>query len=301
MTPLIYLATFNMGLAVAPFVLWAVPFLVAMLFFFRSSKHRNSISATSIMALLFGVAASSVILAVAVQVFQNDFLINMDYPPYHVFYGFYMAFTFIPALIAFSKLEKQEKPSVVGKCVVYLGFFWAAVIIATGLACTILSAVMIKAWEEMDDYDDFRKIFFMFGHAQLVLMYIGWGFILFQLILTIIYHKRVPFGAARRALYTYTIITTLQQTLYTIFITANLGLSDDSFQVIVYLTLFLVEVPIIISILIMFFTGHLWISQINSSVVIDDQLKLEQQGSLKSEQGNKLNFFSDFLRIISFS
>lgn len=276
-----------MGLAIAPFVLWTAPFLVTMLFFIRSSKYRSSIGSTSIMALLFGVAASSVIVAAMVQAFNDDFSTSIDYPAYHVFYGLYLAFSFIPALIAFSKLEKQKRTSVVGKCVAYLGFFWVAVIFATGLACTILSALIIKAWEE-GEMDNFKKIFVMFATADLVLMYIGWGFILIHLILTSIYHKRVPYGTARRALYAYTAIETIQQTLYTIFVTADLGIADESFRYIIYLTLFLVEVPIVISILIMFFTGHLWVNQMNPSATIDDQSKLEEQASAKTDIDDKV-------------
>lgn len=126
------------------------------------------------------------------------------------FYGIYISFMFIPVLISFHRIAKQQKlkdnskTSIrMGTALIYLGYIWSIVFFATTIAVTVIRSAL------GDDMDvaDYQKKTLMYAKATNFLFHSHWGFIAINLILTALFYKHFDNKSSRCTLICFNIFT----------------------------------------------------------------------------------------------
>ncbi|KAL7311297.1 hypothetical protein PS15m_009078 [Mucor circinelloides] len=242
------------ALAIAPLAYWVV-FGLAMLYsYIKSPLYRNLVSYTCLVACVFGTVVSifSIIVAYGSSTIQ---------PAFYIFFGLYNTFPFLPVIFALFAREKRAKQSNAGKYVIYLGFLWSAVCILAGLATTIIAAIIVNQGLFQE------TLLERFTQALFFVILMNWGFVAVILLLTMIYFKSLTQKNARGSFLVYMILLVLSVTFFTIFGFAPIELNYRSYDILGYLVIFLVDLPIVIAVFIAFHMGHLWIGDNESTLI----------------------------------
>lgn len=145
------------------------------------------------------------------------------------FYGIYISFMFIPVLISFhliakqQKLEDNNKTSIrMGTALIYLGYIWSTVFYATIIAVTVIQSALRNGM----DQTDYQKKTLIYAKATNFLFHSHWGFIAINLILTVLFYKHFDHKSSRRTLICFNIFTIIPLITMTVYSYIDYPTSD---------------------------------------------------------------------------
>lgn len=204
------------------------------------------------------------------------------------FYGIYISFMFIPVLISFHRIAKQQKlednnkTSIrMGTALVYLGYIWSAVFYATNIAVTVLQSALRNDMDEID----YQKKALMYAKATNFLFYSHWGFIAINLILTVLFYKYFDHKSSRRTLICFNIFTIIPLITMVVYSHVNYPTSDrlNVVKALGIAYIFLVDLPNSMVILAWFFiNGH----RVNTQKTDPLSQKEEEEEDSKQQSEN---------------
>lgn len=243
----------------APLIYWVVLGAVTVYYCIKYPLYRNTISYICVLACIFGIVAS--ILSIVVIIWES----NHEQPAFFFFYGLYSTFAFLPPIVAFHTREKRMKQSNTGKYTAYFGFLWSAACILGSLATTIMAAIITN-----QAYWVSEGLFERLTGGLIFVLVMNWGFIAVILLFALVYSKHLTQRHARSSFLIYVMLNVLSVLVFTILAFAPLEFNFFTIDTLGYLTIFLVDLPVVIGVFVAFHMGHLWIGDNHSNLISND-------------------------------
>lgn len=256
--------------SIGPAVISIFAFLVVSFLLFSRPNSRGPVGYAAFVGSLAGLINYVIIMVLYCTGASSS---AEAYPATFVFQGIYLSFAFVPGLIGFRRISK-ENGSAAGKMTTLFGYLWAFVVIVVGFALTIILAV---------NTNDLYSVIFSpsqhFSNLLLFMYYSGWAFVAMYLILLIVNLSFIS-GTSRKTIIIYSALNMLSVLVYTI--VANTRPVGSSIHVILS-TVFAVplvfcNIPIAVGFIIATYYGSLWSS--NSDAIKGGKVEiLESNGS----------------------
>jgi hypothetical protein len=216
-----------------PMIIWLLLTTAVGFCIVKSSNCRTSIGYSALTAALAGFIYN----IIAVVVTSNFDSAVGTVSLMILFYTIYTSFTFVPGLIAFRGISKQ-RGSKVGTYAANFGYFWAFVMVITGLVLTI----MVGTSSEFDSIDVF--LFVMSGFC---------GFVAINGLLLVIHRNQLK-GKPNGTLIAYSLLCTLSVICFLITMLAPIQTLSIFFTI----SIIFFDLPMAAAIIIATLYGHLW-------------------------------------------
>ncbi|CAO3612793.1 unnamed protein product [Mucor hiemalis] len=236
--------------SIGPAVISIVAFLVVSFLLFSRPNSRGPVGYAAFIGSLAGLINYVIIMVLYCTGASSSVT---GYPATFVFQGIYLSFAFVPGLIGFRRISKENN-SVAGKMTALFGYLWAFVVIVVGFALTIILAVNIN-----DMYSIFYSPSIHFSKLLLFMNHSGWAFVAAYLILLSVNLSSTS-GTSHKTIIIYSVLNILSVLVYTI--VANTRIVGGSIHAILS-TIFAVplvfcNIPIALGFIIATYYGSLW-------------------------------------------
>lgn len=246
---------------IAPFILFAITFIVICFYILKYAAARTLVGYSALVGVLAALINSTVIMALIFKDMGQTFLtVLIVGTQYFLFQVIYIVSTFVPGLIAFRRISRHRS-NAFGKYTVYFGFLWSATIIIVGLVLTITFAI-----EKAFIGDAFVHMLRLWGFLN----YCSWGFVAIFLVLHGIYFEDLK-GKSRSSFLAYTSLNIFSILALVVLLNIRYNGTDfiGWFATLYILNLFLCDVPVVIAFIIAVHFGHLWDVNSRDNVELD--------------------------------
>lgn len=231
-------------------ILWSLLTIGVGFFIIKSSIYRTLIGYAALLTTLCGFV-NAVLQTVAALHFE--LVINIR-PATNAFPIIYSTLAWIPGLLAMQRISKQ-KDSMVGICVANVGFFLAVVSIVCGSALYIYTG----SRNALDNVN----IYYLVNCGHCVFIIILGSYI------------KMEYSLLNGSLIAYTLLLTIAESIFLIlFFCYSYALISRVFQL--ALSLFCVDLPMIVAIFISALCGHYW----TLDSLLDDKEELNSTDNL---------------------
>ncbi|CAO3657441.1 unnamed protein product [Mucor hiemalis] len=241
-------------LSIGPLIISILTFLVISFLIILRSSSKDLTGYSVVVSALSALICNSIITVDTLKL--STIVFGVTSPSSYVFYGIYISFAFIPGLIAFHRISK-ENGGTIGKFVVYFGYFWAFITIAIGLTLTIYVAkhvdLVFYTQENMDHFST------QLTKLASFMYYSGWAFVVAYLVL-FVSNSGAYAVTSRNSLIIYTSLNILSVLVNTIIfkLRKDLGTNGDLGLTSFSVTLVFCDITVAIALIIATYYGNLW-------------------------------------------
>lgn len=261
--------------SIGPLVVYTLASIVVCFYIFKYKTSRTLVEYSALVGALAGFIYNTMIMASSVEAAGDNYLVTVN-SSCTLFYAIYLAFAFVPGLIAFGRISRHRSNKF-GKYTVYFGYLWSATMVIVGLTITIITS---RSDELLESEGKMKHLVNLF----LFLYYANWGFIPIFLVLHGIYFNEIK-GKARGTLIVYTSLILLSYIVNISITSSNFANYTEFVTKTFAVLLTLCDIPVAIVFIIAAIFGHLWNTEILNH---NDKVELHSDDSrVSAEESNK--------------